>query len=285
MCRCVVALYVGLFFIIKNLIKQDLLMLKQRSVTVENEIQIFENVEFSKVRTMVINDEPLFVGKDVAEALGYSDTSSAVSKNVDADEKTTLLLEQDGSNYKSKTTLINESGLYSLILSSKLPTAKKFRKWVTSEVLPSIRKTGQYSATKSISPTTEEAVLWITFVGKELGLNDSSKLLLMKQWGERKGLPTPDYVSSKDVLLSASELLKRNNVSVSARVFNVAMIEKGFLEKCTRPSSKGQKVFNHLTTKGLAYGENQVSPSNPKETQPLYYENKFSQLLTEVGLR
>lgn len=275
----------GYFFIIKNLIKQDLLMLKQRSVTVENEIQIFENVEFGKVRTMVINDEPWFVGKDVAEALGYSDTSSAVSKNVDADEKTTLLLEQDGSNYKSKTTLINESGLYSLILSSKLPTAKKFRKWVTSEVLPSIRKTGQYSATKSISPTTEEAVLWITFVGKELGLNDSSKLLLMKQWGERKGLPTPDYVSSKDVLLSASELLKRNNVSVSARVFNVAMIEKGFLEKCTRPSSKGQKVFNHLTTKGLAYGENQVSPSNPKETQPLYYENKFSQLLTEVGLR
>jgi len=275
----------GYFFIIKNLIKQDLLMLKQRSVTVENEIQIFENVEFGKVRTMVINDEPWFVGKDVAEALGYSDTSSAVSKNVDADEKTTLLLEQDGSNYKSKTTLINESGLYSLILSSKLPTAKKFRKWITSEVLPSIRKTGQYSATKSISPTTEEAVLWITFVGKELGLNDSSKLLLMKQWGERKGLPTPDYVSSKDVLLSASELLKRNNVSVSARVFNVAMIEKGFLEKCTRPSSKGQKVFNHLTTKGLAYGENQVSPSNPKETQPLYYENKFSQLLTEVGLR
>lgn len=260
-------------------------MLKQRSVTVENEIQIFENVEFGKVRTMVINDEPWFVGKDVAEALGYSDTSSAVSKNVDADEKTTLLLEQDGSNYKSKTTLINESGLYSLILSSKLPTAKKFRKWVTSEVLPSIRKTGQYSATKSISPTTEEAVLWITFVGKELGLNDSSKLLLMKQWGERKGLPTPDYVSSKDVLLSASELLKRNNVSVSARVFNVAMIEKGFLGKCTRPSSKGQKVFNHLTTKGLAYGENQVSPSNPKETQPLYYKGKFSQLLTEVGLR
>lgn len=275
----------GYFFIIKNLIKQDLLMLKQRSVTVENEIQIFENVEFGKVRTMVINDEPWFVGKDVAEALGYSDTSSAVSKNVDADEKTTLLLEQDGSNYKSKTTLINESGLYSLILSSKLPTAKKFRKWVTSEVLPSIRKTGQYSATKSISPTTEEAVLWITFVGKELGLNDSSKLLLMKQWGERKGLPTPDYVSSKDVLLSASELLKRNNVSVSARVFNVAMIEKGFLEKCTRPSSKGQKVFNHLTTKGLSYGENQVSPNNPKETQPLYYEGKFSQLLTEVGLR
>lgn len=184
-----------------------------------------------------------------------------------------------------QANFVNEDGLYDVILDSRKPEAKKFRKWVTSEVLPSIRKTGQYSATKSVSPTTEEAVLWITFVGKELGLNDSSKLLLMKQWGERKGLPTPDYVSSKDVLLSASELLKRNNVSVSARVFNVAMIEKGFLEKCTRPSSKGQKVFNHLTTKGLAYGENQVSPNNPKETQPLYYECKFSQLLTEVGLR
>lgn len=135
------------------------------------------------------------------------------------------------------------------------------------------------------SASTSDAMAWIAFVGKELNLNNSSKLLLMKQWGDSKGLPTPDYVDSKDVLLSASELLKRNNVNVSARVFNIAMIDKGLIERLSRPSKNGQKQFNHLTNKGLIYGENQVSPNNPKETQPLYYESKFSQLLTGIGLR
>ena len=135
------------------------------------------------------------------------------------------------------------------------------------------------------STSTSDVVLWINAVSDSLNLNKQSKLLLFKKWGDSRDLPTPDYVDSTDILLSATELLKRNGLNISARVFNVAMIEKGFLEKCTRPSSKGQKVFNHLTAKGLAYGENQVSPNNPKETQPLYYEGKFSQLLTEVGLR
>ena len=119
------------------------------------QIKIFQNEEFGQVRVLEINGEPWLVGKDVAEALGYADSSSAVSKNVDSDDKTTLLLQQDGSNYKSKTTVINESGLYSLILSSKLPTAKKFKRWVTSEVLPSIRKTGSYTN----KPTCIEDVL------------------------------------------------------------------------------------------------------------------------------
>lgn len=135
------------------------------------------------------------------------------------------------------------------------------------------------------SSTTSDAIAWISFVGKELGLNDTSKLLLMKQWGDSRGLPTPDYVECKDIFLSATELLKRNNVNVSARVFNVAMTEKGLIEKKSRPSSKGQKFFNHLTDKGQMYGENQVSPNNPKETQPLYYESKFMELLTVIGLK
>ena len=111
-----------------------------------NKLKIFENPQFGKVRLIEIKKEPWFVGKDVAEALGYSDPSSAVSKNVDPEDKTTLLLEQDGSNYKSKTSLINESGVYSLVLSSKLPAAKQFKHWITSEVLPSIRKTGGYTS-------------------------------------------------------------------------------------------------------------------------------------------
>lgn len=109
-----------------------------------NTPQIF-NFEQNEVRTVLVNNEPYFVGKDVAEILGYSDSSSAVSKNVDNEDRTTLLLEQAGSNYKSKTTIINESGLYSLILKSKLPSAKKFKRWVTSEVLPQIRKHGMYA--------------------------------------------------------------------------------------------------------------------------------------------
>ncbi len=119
-----------------------------------NTPQIF-NFEQNEVRTVLVNNEPYFVGKDVAEILGYSDSSSAVSKNVDNEDRTTLLLEQAGSNYKSKTTIINESGLYSLILKSKLPSAKKFKRWVTSEVLPTIRKHGGYLTPEKV----EEALL------------------------------------------------------------------------------------------------------------------------------
>ena len=110
-----------------------------------NEVKLFKNEEFGQVRMVLVEDEPYFVGKDVAEALGYADPSSAVSKNVDAEDNTTLLLEQDGSNYKSKTTVISESGLYALIFGSKLESAKKFKHWVTSEILPSIRKHGIYA--------------------------------------------------------------------------------------------------------------------------------------------
>lgn len=109
-----------------------------------NEMKIFENPEFGKIRTFKLEEEPWFVGKDVAAALGYAKTENAIAAHVDAEDKTTTLIQGDGSNYKSMTTIINESGLYSLILSSKLPTAKRFKHWVTSEVLPSIRKNGGY---------------------------------------------------------------------------------------------------------------------------------------------
>lgn len=93
-----------------------------------------------------LDNEPWFVGKDVAEALGYKNPSNAISVHVDKDDKTSYLIQVSGSNYKANTAIINESGLYSLILSSKLPTAKQFKHWVTAEVLPAIRKTGGYIA-------------------------------------------------------------------------------------------------------------------------------------------
>lgn len=109
-----------------------------------NEMQVFNNPEFEEVRTVEVDGEPWFVGKDVAQALGYANASKALSDHVEDEDKlnneSLLSLGQRGG------WLINESGLYSLVLSSKLPTAKKFKRWVTSEVLPSIRKTGGYFA-------------------------------------------------------------------------------------------------------------------------------------------
>ena len=96
------------------------------------EIQIFNNAEFGSVRTLEVNGEPYFVGKDVAEILGYAKSENAIATHVDNEDKTTTLIQGTGSNYKSNAVVINESGLYSLILSSKLPTAKKFKHWVTS---------------------------------------------------------------------------------------------------------------------------------------------------------
>lgn len=108
-----------------------------------NELQIFENTEFGRMRTVTINDEPFFVGKDVAEILGYAEPRSAVSKHVDDEDKGVAKMETPSG--MQEMTVINESGMYSLILGSKLPTAKKFKRWVTSDVLPSIRKHGMYA--------------------------------------------------------------------------------------------------------------------------------------------
>ena len=119
-----------------------------------NEIKIFENEEFGSVRTMEINGEPYFVGKDVATILGYAKPENAISNHVDDEDKTTTLIQGTGSNYKSNAVIINESGLYSLILSSKLPKAKEFKHWVTSEILPSIRKTGGYIANSDMMVST-----------------------------------------------------------------------------------------------------------------------------------
>ena len=118
-----------------------------------NELQIFNNPEFGEIRTVEVDGEPWFVGKDVTLALGYSDTDQALRKHVDEEDK--LTRQFNGSGQNRVMTIINESGLYSLVLSSKLPGAKRFKRWVTAEVLPSIRKHGAYMTPE----TLEEAIL------------------------------------------------------------------------------------------------------------------------------
>lgn len=109
-----------------------------------NELKVFENEEFGRVRTTIVNGEPFFVGKDVALALGYSDPSSAIAKKVDKEDRGIAKMATP-SGHQNMTT-INESGLYALIIGSKLESAKKFKRWITSEVIPSIRKNGGYIA-------------------------------------------------------------------------------------------------------------------------------------------
>lgn len=109
-----------------------------------NELQIFKSPEFGQVRTVMIGGEPWLVGKDIATALGYTNTRKALNDHVDDEDKGVTKCDTLGG--AQEMTIINESGLYSLVLSSKLPTAKKFKHWITSEVLPAIRKTGGYIA-------------------------------------------------------------------------------------------------------------------------------------------
>lgn len=112
-----------------------------------NEVKIFNNEEFGQIRSIMIDGEPWFVGKDVAAALGYEKERNAIQKHVDADDALKRGILTNGGI--QEMTVINESGLYSLIFGSKLESARKFKHWVTSEILPSIRKTGAYSATGS----------------------------------------------------------------------------------------------------------------------------------------
>ena len=110
----------------------------------KSNIQIFTSDIFGEIRTCQVNNQIMFVGKDVATALGYRNPSNALQVHVDPEDKTTYPIQVSGSNYKTNALFVNESGLYALILSSKLPQAKAFKRWVTSEVLPQIRQTGGY---------------------------------------------------------------------------------------------------------------------------------------------
>lgn len=112
-----------------------------------NELQVFQNPDFGSIRTIVIDDEPWFVGKDVASALGYKNSRQGIATNIDDEDKGVHSV--DTPSGTQNMTIINESGLYCLILGSKLETAKKFKRWVTNEVLPTLRKTGVYSLPQS----------------------------------------------------------------------------------------------------------------------------------------
>ena len=178
-----------------------------------NEIKIFENEEFGSVRTLEINGEPYFVGKDVAEILGYANTSKALIDHVDDEDK--LNNETLSSLGQRGGWLINESGLYSLILSSKLPTAKKFKRWVTSEILPAIRKTGSYSIqSKPDSYTIEDPAARARRWAEEY---EEKKALEAKIEEQKPLVEYAEHIqASKDVIdmKSMAKLASKNGIKI-----------------------------------------------------------------------
>lgn len=189
-----------------------------------NELQVFKNQEFGSVRTLVINSEPWFVGKDVADVLGYADTNQAIRKHVDNEDRLTRRF--DGTGQSRDMTIINESGLYSLVLSSKLPSAKKFKRWVTSEVLPALRKTGQYQV-KELS-------------GSELmakALIEAQNVLAAKDKQIEEMKPKAlfaDAVATSHTSILVGELakiLKQNGIDMGQKRLFAWLRKKGYLIK------------------------------------------------------
>lgn len=246
-------------------------------------LQVFKNEQFGNVRVLEKDGEPWFVGKDVADILGYEKPTDAVRKHCDDEDRGISKMETPSG--KQNMTIINESGLYSLILSSKLPQAKLFKRWVTNEVLPSIRKTGGYGSQISF----KEQVECVGIVADILRVNDASKIMMLNQLYKSYDLPAEflpkyEYNGSRE-LKSATDLLKHFDLEMSARSFNILLKEQGYLEERTRTSKSspsGVKKYNALTQKGLKYGENAVSPQCQREVQPMYYADSFEELFSQV---
>nr|DAU65141.1 MAG TPA: repressor domain protein [Caudoviricetes sp.] len=206
-----------------------------------NELQVFKNKEFGSVRTLVVDDEPWFVGKDIAESLGYTATEKAIRTHIDSDDKG--VTEMDTPGGKQKVVIINESGLYSLVLSSKLPSAKKFKRWVTSEVLPALRKTGQYQV-KELS-------------GQELmakALIEAQSVLAAKDKVIEEMKPKvvfADAVATSHTSILVGELakiLKQNGIDMGQKRLFAWLREQGYLIK-----RKGTD-YNMPTQKAMELG-------------------------------
>lgn len=204
-----------------------------------NDLQLFNNPEFGAVRAVEVDGEPWFVGKDVAQALGYNDTDQALRKHVDDEDKLTRRFDWSGQG-RSMTT-INESGLYSLVLSSKLPGAKKFKRWVTAEVLPTIRKTGGYQLPKDY-PSALRA------------LADATEKLLAVETENEANRPKvlfADAVSTAKTSILVGELaklLKQNGVDIGQNRLFGWLRENGFLIR------RNGTDFNMPTQKSMDLG-------------------------------
>ncbi len=208
-----------------------------------NEIQIFTGA-FGTIRTVAINNEPYFVGKDVADILGYSNPRDALAKHVDDEDRSDVAI-HDGSQNRNMT-VINESGLYSLILRSQLPTAKQFKHWVTSEVLPTIRKHGMYATPQTLEQMLNDPDSMIKVLQT---LKEERTARLQAEETNRINAPKVLFADSvaqaeTDILVGElAKLLKQNGVETGQnRLFNTLRADGYIMKNGTTPTQKAMEM-------------------------------------------
>ena len=190
-----------------------------------DELQIFKNEEFGEIRTVTIDNEPWFVGKDVAEALGYSNTRDAISTHVMDEDKNTVAI-SDGKRGNPNQTVINESGLYALIFGSKLESAKRFKHWVTSEVLPSIRRNGGYQMQ---TPQGKELLALAVLEAQKTIEEQTAQIQEMKPHAV---LGQAITTANTSILVGdLAKILNQNDIEIGAKRLFQWMRDNGYLIK------------------------------------------------------
>ena len=257
-----------------------------------NEMQIFSNPAFGQVRVSIdASNQPIFCLADICGVLGVSNVGNVKSR-LDADD-----IRQadsiDSIGRTQKILYVTEEGFYDVVIRSDSPKAKPFRKWVTHEVLPSIRKTGQYNANQTNASLTEQIqanLLLADWAIKNLNINEASKITWAKKISDKFGLAAelPDAVNAgteKPITHAATDLLKSHNVGISAQAFNRMLELKGVVKHATRPGKRGKVHSWYVITPAFdKYGQNQQDPKFQQQTQIRWYDATFMELLTIVGL-
>lgn len=258
-----------------------------------NGLRIFENPDFGSVRIITgdAGDNIMFCAMDVCSALGYSNGRDAVLRHVEKDDvgKHDTI---DSMGRTQSLTYVTESGLYALVFGSRQERSKKFKHWVTSEVLPSIRKTGSYSVNEpSLDQKVQANITYADWAIKTLNLNQASRILWTKRIGESLGLVTdaiPQVVNSgtdHPTLHSAQDLLKTHRVGLSAQKFNKLLESKGIVKTASRPGKGGTiHTWKVLQPAYGKYGQNTQDPKFQNQTQIKWYDNLFGELLVVAAI-
>ncbi|MBI6920259.1 MULTISPECIES: BRO-N domain-containing protein [Pseudomonas] len=241
------------------------------------------------------NGEPWFIAMEVAEVLGYSDAHKMTSK-LDDDEKSNRQIGGLGPTTGGRGVIvINESGLYSAILTSSKPEAKPFKRWVTHDVLPTIRRTGSYSMAQQPSlSSANDATILIESMARTMNLAPAGVLGMYQRYAAKIGhadllpvyaIDAPDGDTSSHTTAALATLIKKAGLPVTARKIYLAMQSAGLVERKERPSkTRGVKQFWALTEAGLKYGKNATNSANQLEVQVHIFESKFDLLLEALDM-
>ena len=249
------------------------------------DLQIFENEQFGQVRTLEINSEPWFVGKDVGEILGYSNTPKAIRDHIDNEDKLTERIVLSGQN--RETILINESGLYSLILSSKLPKAKEFKHWVTSEVLPSIRRHGAYMTADTIDKVLQDPDFGIRLLSELKSEREERRRLEAEAEKNQPKVLFADSVSASHTSILIGELaklIKQNGVDIGQKRLFEWLRNNGYLIKRkgtdrNMPTQKSMEMgLFEVKETAISHSDGHTSVSKTTKVTgkgQVYFINKF----------